>query len=65
MIRGLGEDRIRVLQNGVTTIDASQVSPDHAVSAEPLTIKTIDVVRGPGDVALWPEYRRRCRQPDR
>jgi iron complex outermembrane receptor protein len=54
VIRGLGEDRIRVLQNGLTTIDASQISPDHAVSAEPLTIKTIDVVRGPATLLYGP-----------
>ena len=54
VIRGLGEDRIRVLQNGVTTIDVSNVSPDHAVSAEPLTIKTIDVVRGPATLLYGP-----------
>ena len=54
VIRGLGEDRIRVLQNGVTTIDVSNVSPDHAVTAEPLTIKTIDVVRGPATLLYGP-----------
>jgi iron complex outermembrane recepter protein len=54
VIRGLGEDRIRVLQNGVTTIDVSNVSPDHAVAAEPLTIKTIDVVRGPATLLYGP-----------
>ncbi len=54
VIRGLGDDRIRVLQNGVGTIDVSNVSPDHAVSAEPLTIKTIDVVRGPASLLYGP-----------
>jgi iron complex outermembrane recepter protein len=54
VIRGLGEDRIRVLQNGMTTIDASTISPDHAVSVEPLTIKTIDVVRGPATLLYGP-----------
>lgn len=54
VIRGLGEDRIRVLQNGITTIDASTVSPDHAVAVEPLTIKTIDVVRGPATLLYGP-----------
>ena len=54
VIRGLGEDRIRVLQNGVTTIDASTISPDHAVTVEPLTIKTIDVVRGPATLLYGP-----------
>ena len=38
----------------MTTIDASQISPDHAVSAEPLTIKTIDVVRGPATLLYGP-----------
>ncbi|MBA3608988.1 MAG: TonB-dependent receptor [Chthoniobacterales bacterium] len=54
VIRGLGDDRIRVLQNGVTTIDVSNVSPDHAVSTEPLTIKAIDVVRGPASLLYGP-----------
>ncbi len=54
IIRGLGDDRIRVLQNGVTTIDVSNVSPDHAVSTEPLTIKSIDVVRGPASLLYGP-----------
>ena len=54
VIRGLGEDRVRVLQNGVGTIDVSNVSPDHAVSVEPLTIKTIDVVRGPATLLYGP-----------
>ena len=54
VIRGLGDDRIRVLQNGVGTIDVSNVSPDHAVSAEPLTIKTIDIVRGPASLLYGP-----------
>lgn len=54
VIRGLGEDRIRVLQNGVNTIDVSNVSPDHAVTTEPLTIKTIDVVRGPATLLYGP-----------
>src|SRR5688500_5248609 len=31
VIRRLSEDRIRVLQSGMTTIDASTISPDHAV----------------------------------
>ncbi len=54
VIRGLGDDRIRVLQNGVTTIDVSNVSPDHAVTTEPLTIQTIDVVRGPATLLYGP-----------
>lgn len=47
VIRGLGGDRIRVLTGGVGTIDASVVSPDHAVSLDPLLIDRIEIVRGP------------------
>lgn len=47
VIRGLGGDRIRVLTGGVGTLDASVVSPDHAVSLDPLLIDRVEVVRGP------------------
>ena len=54
VIRGLGEDRVRVLQDGLSPVDASDVSPDHAVTIEPLTIKTIEVVRGPATLLYGP-----------
>jgi iron complex outermembrane receptor protein len=47
VIRGLDGDHIRLLQNGVGLIDASATSVDHAVSTDPLTLKKIEVVRGP------------------
>ena len=47
VIRGLGGDRIRVLQSGIGTADASSTSPDHAVSFDPLAAEQIEVVRGP------------------
>jgi iron complex outermembrane receptor protein len=47
VIRGLGGDRIRVLTGGIGTLDASVVSPDHAVSLDPLLIERVEVVRGP------------------
>ncbi|MEY4490031.1 MAG: hypothetical protein RIQ79_2539, partial [Verrucomicrobiota bacterium] len=47
VIRGLGGDRVRVLDNGVGSLDASNVSPDHNVSIEPLFAERIEVVRGP------------------
>lgn len=47
IIRGLGGDRVRVLDNGVTTGDASTTSPDHAVSIEAQTSERIEVIRGP------------------
>lgn len=47
VIRGLDADRIRVLQNGLNTIDASATSVDHAVSFDPVSVDSIEVVRGP------------------
>jgi iron complex outermembrane receptor protein len=47
VIRGLGGDRIRILQDGVGASDASNVSPDHAVSLDPGAARQIEVVRGP------------------
>lgn len=50
IIRGLGGNRVRILANGVDTIDASTTSPDHAVSLEPFLVKRIEVVRGPASL---------------
>lgn len=50
VIRGLDGDRIRILQNGVGMLDASGTSVDHAVSSDPLTIKSVEVVRGPASL---------------
>lgn len=47
VIRGLGGDRVRVLENSTGTLDASVTSPDHAVSLDPLLIERVEVVRGP------------------
>jgi iron complex outermembrane receptor protein len=47
VIRGLGGDRIRVLDNGVGSLDASNISPDHNTALEPLFASRIEVLRGP------------------
>ena len=47
IIRGLDGDRIRILQNGLNTIDASATSVDHAVSFDTSNLKSVEVVRGP------------------
>lgn len=47
IIRGLDGDRIRVLQNSGTTVDAAGLSYDHAVPSDPLSIERIEVLRGP------------------
>ncbi len=52
VIRGLGADRIRILENGLDTGDVSSIGPDHAVAMDPLAAEQIEVVRGPAAV-LW------------
>lgn len=47
VIRGLDGDRVRILQNGVNTIDGSGTSVDHALTIEPMNVKRVDIVRGP------------------
>lgn len=47
VIRGLDGDRIRVLQNGLGTLDASTQSLDHAIPVDTLTIDQMEVIRGP------------------
>lgn len=54
VIRGLDGDRIRILQNGLNTIDASATSADHAVSFDPVSVSKIEVVRGPATVLFGP-----------
>lgn len=47
IIRGLGGNRVRVTEDGLNAQDASALSPDHAVSAEPLLVDRIEILRGP------------------
>jgi iron complex outermembrane recepter protein len=48
IIRGQDGDRIRILNNGGALLDASNLSYDHSVAADPLSIERIEVLRGPG-----------------
>jgi len=47
IIRGLGGDRVKMMENGIDVLDASSSSPDHAVAADPLAAERIEIVRGP------------------
>jgi iron complex outermembrane receptor protein len=46
-IRGLDGDRIRVLNNSASSLDASALSYDHAVPLDVLSTDRIEVLRGP------------------
>ncbi len=47
VIRGLGGDRVLVLEDGLRTGDIATTAPDHAVTIEPATARRIEVIRGP------------------
>lgn len=47
VLRGLGGDRLLLLEDGMRTGDLSATSADHAVSIEPITTNRIEVIRGP------------------
>ena len=47
VLRGLGGDRLLMVEDGERTGDLSGSSSDHAVAIEPMTTERIEVVRGP------------------
>ncbi len=47
IIRGLDGPRVKTAENGVGTLDVGTISPDHAVSAEVLGARQIEILRGP------------------
>lgn len=47
IIRGFAGERVRVLRNGIGSLDLSNTSEDHAVTVNPLAIDTVEVLRGP------------------
>ncbi len=50
IIRGMDGDRVRMMQNGVGLLDASALSPDHALGVDPFIAEQIEVIRGPATV---------------
>lgn len=50
VIRGQTLPRIEILSDGAALFDVSSVSPDHAVTTDPLLLDAIEVIRGPAAV---------------
>ncbi len=50
IIRGLDNNRVRVLNNGTEVFDVSNLSPDHAPSVSTLLSQSVEVVRGPATI---------------
>ena len=47
VIRGQDGPRVKVLQHASETADVSTLSPDHAVTVDPILAKQIEIIRGP------------------
>lgn len=47
VLRGLSGDRVRVLTDGIGSLDLSSSGPDHAIAINPVTAERIEVLRGP------------------
>lgn len=50
VIRGFQGERVRVLVDGIGSIDVSNTSADHGVTVDPLTAERIEVLRGPASL---------------
>ena len=51
VIRGLGDERVVILQDGMSTGDISAQSSDHAVTTDPSSADEIEIARGPAALA--------------
>ncbi|MDQ8020649.1 MAG: TonB-dependent receptor [Moraxellaceae bacterium] len=51
VIRGMDAARVRIMSDGAEVVDASTISPDHAVAVEPMLARRIEVLRGPSALA--------------
>lgn len=47
VLRGFQGERVRVLTDGIGSIDVSNTSADHAVTIDPITAERIEVLHGP------------------
>lgn len=47
ILRGLQGERVRILTDGIGSIDVSNTSVDHAVVVDPLLAERVEILRGP------------------
>lgn len=48
IIRGMDSSRVKMVENGLSSSDVSDIGPDHGVPLDPLSTESIEVVRGAG-----------------
>ncbi|MDR6510607.1 iron complex outermembrane receptor protein [Novosphingobium capsulatum] len=46
IIRGMDSNRVRLLEDGTSSSDVSDIGPDHGIPIDPLSARSIEVVRG-------------------
>jgi iron complex outermembrane receptor protein len=46
VIRGMDAQRVKLVENGLSSSDVSDVGPDHGIPIDPLSAQSIEVVRG-------------------
>lgn len=51
VIRGLGDERVLILQDGMEAGDVSSQSSDHAVTIDPISAEEVEIARGPAALA--------------
>jgi iron complex outermembrane receptor protein len=54
ILRGLSDNRVLVLENGLRTGDIATYDPAHATPIEAIGVSEIDVVRGPASILYGP-----------
>jgi iron complex outermembrane receptor protein len=47
VVRGQSAPRVKVMSDSASLLDASDISPDHAVTSDPLLAGKVEVLRGP------------------
>lgn len=47
VLRGLSDAKVRIQENGVGTVDVSDIAQDHGVPIDPLALQRTEVFRGP------------------
>ncbi|WP_340676099.1 TonB-dependent receptor [Paraperlucidibaca sp.] len=50
VIRGQSGPRVDLLANGISAMDVSALSPDHAVTINPLIARQIEIIKGPASL---------------
>jgi hypothetical protein len=52
IIRGMDSARVRLLEDGTSASDVSDIGPDHGIPIDPLAARSIEVVRGAATCAM-------------